>query len=299
MRLVGRVSVGAARPGLAGVVGSIDAGAGASPPRRSRRSGADSTARSPSSALINAVGQSLRQLLPRRAAVGGLEDPAVRALPRAVLPRTLPLLPHRRVDDVRVRGIDVDVLAAGVLVLEQHALEGAAAVGRAKDAALLIRPVRMAERRDEQPVRVPRVDRELGNLLRVAQAEMRPCLAGVGGLVDAVADGEVRARQALAAPDVQDVRIGGRDGDPPDRSGRLVVEDRFPRAAGVGRLPDAAVDHADVEGVRLARMPAAAFVRPARYGPMLRQRISPKRARTHLRRSAAPARTSRRRRGST
>ena len=156
-----------------------------------------------------------------------LEDAAVRALPGAVFPWTLPLLPHRRVDDVRVGRVDVDVLAAGVHVFEKHALEALAAVGRTKDAALLVRPVRVAKRRDEQPVRVPRVDRQLGNLLRIAQAEMRPCLAGIGGPVDAVADGEVRARQALAAPDIQDVRIGGRDGNPPDRSGRLVVEDRL------------------------------------------------------------------------
>ncbi len=83
---------------------------------------------------------------------------------------------------------------------------------------------------------------------------MRPGLAGVGRLVDAVADREVGPRQPFAAADVDDVRIGRRDGDPADRSGRLIVEDRLPGAAGVGRLPDAAVHHADVEGVRLARM---------------------------------------------
>ena len=49
----------------------------------------------------------------------------------------------------------------------------------------------------------------LGNLLRVAQAEMRPRLARVGRLVDAVADREVGPRQAFAAADVDDVRIGG------------------------------------------------------------------------------------------
>ena len=38
---------------------------------------------------------------------------------------------------------------------------------------------------------------------------MRPGLAGVGGFVDAVADGEVGALQAFAAADVDDVGIGG------------------------------------------------------------------------------------------
>ncbi len=73
-------------------------------------------------------------------------------------------------------------------VLEEDALEALAAVGRAEDAALLVRAVRMAERGDEQAIRVARIDGELGNLLRVAEAEMRPRRAGVGGFVDAVAD---------------------------------------------------------------------------------------------------------------
>ena len=48
--------------------------------------------------------------------------------------------------------------------------------------------------------------------------------------------------QAFAAADVDDVRIGRRDGDRADRLRRLVVEDRVPRAAVVVDLPDAAVD---------------------------------------------------------
>ena len=121
--------------------------------RRWRRAGADSLGAMPISALIDAARQALRQRLPRRAAVGRLEDAAVGALPRAVFPRPLPLLPHRGVDDVGVGGIDVDVLAAGVHVLEQHALEVLAAVGGAEDAALLVGSVRVAERGDEEAVR--------------------------------------------------------------------------------------------------------------------------------------------------
>ncbi len=47
--------------------------------------------------------------------------------------------------------------------------------------------------------------------------------------------------------------IGRRDRDGADRAGRLVVEDRRPGPAVVGRLPDAAVHRADVEDVRLRR----------------------------------------------
>src|SRR5207253_9925732 len=43
------------------------------------------------------------------------------------------------------------------------------------------------------------------------------------------------------------------DRERPDRLGRLRIEDRPPRAAGVIGLPDAAVDRAGVEDVRLRR----------------------------------------------
>src|SRR6187431_1752127 len=61
--------------------------------------------------------------------------------------------------------------------------------------------------------------------------------------------------QAFAAADVNDVWVGGRDRDDADRTGRLVVEDRVPRAARVGRLPDAAVDLRHVEREWPERMP--------------------------------------------
>src|SRR5262249_41069394 len=147
-----------------------------------------------------------------------------------------------------------DVLAAGVHVPEEHALEAAAAVCRPEDAALLIWPVRMPERGDKQAIRVLRIDRDLRNLLGVAKPEMRPRRSGVSGFVHAVADREVGPGQASPAADINDFRIARRDRDPADRSGRLVVEDRRPRAARVRRLPDAAVAHADVERVRLARV---------------------------------------------
>ena len=53
--------------------------------------------------------------------------------------------------------------------------------------------------------------------------------------------------------DVDDVGVRGRDGDRADRARGLVVEDRAPDAAVVGRLPHAAVADADVEDVGLRR----------------------------------------------
>ena len=125
----------------------------------------------------------------------------------------------------------------------------------------------MAEDSDEQTVGVPRVDDDLRDLLAVSQAQVGPGLPGVGGLVDAVARGQIRPLQSLAAPDVDDVRVRRREGDGADRPARLVVEDREPGAPVVGRLPDAAVDDADVEDVGLARDAGGGFGAAPAKGP--------------------------------
>src|SRR6266487_5278977 len=96
------------------------------------------------------------------------------AIPRGVLPRSLPLFPQRGEDGVGIRRIDVDVFAAGVLVHVEYALERPAAIGRAEDAALRAWSVGMTQCGDEQAVRVLRIDGNLRNLLGIAQPEMRP-----------------------------------------------------------------------------------------------------------------------------
>src|SRR5207247_8876020 len=131
---------------------------------------------------------------------------------------------------VRGGGIKGDVRSACVGVLVEHFLERSCPIGRTEAPALLVRAVRMAEYRNEKPVRIASIDDDLRNLLAVAQPEVRPALAAVGGFIDAVAGGEVRALQPLAAPGIDDARIGGRDSDGADGTGRLIVEDGYPGA---------------------------------------------------------------------
>jgi hypothetical protein len=109
----------------------------------------------------------------------------------------------------------------------------------------------VSEYRDKQAILIARIDRDRCDLLTVAKAEMFPRLAAVGRSVDAVAGSEIGTLQALAAADVDDVRIGRRNGEIADRASGLVVKDRLPCAAGIGRFPDAAVIDADVENIRL------------------------------------------------
>jgi hypothetical protein len=119
----------------------------------------------------------------------------------------------------------------------------------------------------EDAVRIARIDDDRRNLLPPAQAEVGPVRAGVGGLVDAVSRGEIGALEPFAAADVQDVGVGGSDGDRADGAGRLVVEDRAPHPAEVGALPHAAIVDADVEKVGLAWHANSADGAHAAMGP--------------------------------
>ena len=191
-----------------------------------------------------------RDLAPRGAAVVGLEEPARRELPRAAhFPGGLSRGPEHGEDHVGIVRGQGQVHASRVLVAVEDLLEGPAAVLRPEDAPLGVRAVGMAEGGDEDPVGVLGVHDDHGNLLGVAQAQVLPGLAAVRGAVDAVAGGEVGPLQAFAAAHVDHLRIRRRHGDGPDRTGRLVVEDRRPDPAVVVAAPHPAVVHADVEDV--------------------------------------------------
>ena len=82
----------------------------------------------------------------------------------------------------------------------------------------------MTQGGDEKPVRVARVDRDVGDHLRIAKAEMGPRFARVGRLIDAVAHGQIGPDDPRAAADVNDVGIRGRNGDGADGAGRLLIE---------------------------------------------------------------------------
>ena len=250
-----------ARPRQAGVIAAEDTRRPAAPAgsglfgERDRRVQPPVVGRRDGEVGLDDRWEPVGERLPRGPAVGRLEDPAARARPHRVLPRPLPLLPQRGVHDVRIDRVDVDVVPARVLVLVEHLLKGLAAVERSEDAALLVRPVRMAERSDEQAVGVARIDVDARDLLGVVETEPGPRPSRIGGLVDAITRREVGPVQTLAAAHVDDVRIGRRNRDGADGSCGLVIEDRHPRAPGVGRLPDAAIDRRHVEGVWLTPVP--------------------------------------------
>ena len=197
-------------------------------------------------------GQATGEFLPGIAAVGRFEDAAVGPAKRPVFEEALLLLPERGVDGVGLARVEPDVVAAGVFVLVENLLEAGAAIGGAEDAALRVGAVGVSQRGDEQAVGILRIHFDVGDHLRIAQAEVRPGFAGVGGFVHAVADREVRPDDARAAADVDDVRVGRRDRDSADGAGGLVIEQGRPGGAVIRGAPDAAVIETDVEHVGLA-----------------------------------------------
>src|SRR5881398_2603898 len=114
----------------------------------------------------------------------------------------------------------------------------------------------MAQRRDQDDVRVPGIHEYLADVARVLEAESLPRRAVIAGLVDARAEGDVRADRGLAGAGVDDPRIGGGNGQRPNGSDRLAVEQRVPGDSSVGGAP-----HAAVPGD-----PATARTRPPRCG---------------------------------
>src|SRR5260370_35758566 len=82
---------------------------------------------------------------------------------------------------------------------------------------------------------------------------MRPTLSGVCGFVETVAGREIGALQSFTAANVNDVRIGRRNGQRANGASGLVVENRIPSIAEIGGLPDPAVAGGHVENIRLVR----------------------------------------------
>src|SRR5439155_19366170 len=119
--------------------------------------------------------QPVSKLLPRVATVHRLEDAVAGPAESLPLNETLLLLPERGVNRVRIGGIDAHLVATRVLGFGENPLEGLSAVRRTKASALGVWAVGVAERGDEEPVRVRRVDVDHRDHLAVAQTEMRPC----------------------------------------------------------------------------------------------------------------------------
>src|SRR5262249_44917240 len=148
----------------------------------------------------------------------------------------------RREHQVRhIEGV-LEIARAVRILRPQRVLPGLAAVGRAIDPLTGVACVTL--RGGDDQIRILRVRHDLVDLRRLLEADVRPRLARVRGLVHAVPR---RALDRVAGARIHDVRIGGRDLDRADAVDlRDLVEDRRPRDAAARGFPDAAGRHADV-----------------------------------------------------
>ena len=126
-----------------------------------------------------ALRQSVGQLGPRVAAVGGAVDAAAGSA-AVEAPGAPSALVRGREERARVRRVHDQVDGAGVVVDVQDLLPRVAAVGGAVDAPLRVGPPQVADRRHVSHVRIPRVDLNARDVVRVGQPQVRPRAPGVG-----------------------------------------------------------------------------------------------------------------------
>ena len=93
---------------------------------------------------------------------------------------------------------------------------------------------------------------DVADVTSVFEADVGPGLSGVGGFVDAIAEGDVAADAGFAGAGVNHVGIRVGNGDGADGGDALLVEEWIPGDAAVGCFPDAAAHRAEIIGVRLA-----------------------------------------------
>ncbi len=191
---------------------------------------------------------------PGVAPVGRLVDPAVRA-PAGERPEVAVHLPGGRVEDAGVARVEGEVDRARLVAREEDLLPAAAAVPGAEDPALPVGSERVAERGDVHQVGVAGVDADLADVTAVGQPHVRPRLAAVGRLVDAVAVGDVDPDGRLPRSRVDDagIRLGHRQRTDGRRS-EVAVGDVLPVRAAVRRLPHPTGHGTEVEHRRLGWM---------------------------------------------
>ena len=172
---------------------------------------------------------------PGRSAVGRV-DRAVHPL-RGVVEQV-------RDGEVSVGGVEVDVERA---LAPSRVGPGRAAVGRALDAAIALR------RKDD--LRIRGRDRDaIDRVPSVGRGELRPRVAAVDRLVDAVAAERVAVELPLARAGVEDVRIRRVDRERAYRERRQPVPQRGPGRAAIGRAPHAAAHAARPHALRIGRI---------------------------------------------
>ena len=123
---------------------------------------------------------------------------------------------------------------------------------RAIHASIGICGISVAKRRDEDDIRILRIDNDSPNLSSALESDVLPGLAGVDGFVHAVAELNRISHVGFARANVNHIRIRRRHTNGANRGRRRRVENGIPCATCVHRLPNAATNRAEIKSLRLA-----------------------------------------------
>ena len=134
------------------------------------------------------------QLLPGRSAIGRTIKSAARTTAREI-PRLTAHLVERGEQRVRIVRIENNIDRAGVFVLAQDLGPRLAAIGRAENSAIGIRPIGVPDGSHENDVRIIRMDDERADMASIFQADVVPIAAAIDGLINAIAVGDVAAQR--------------------------------------------------------------------------------------------------------
>lgn len=161
-------------------------------------------------------------------------------------------LPHRGVDHLRIGRIHGHADRAGVVVDVKNFLPALASIGGLENAAVWIGSKQMAQRRDVHHIRILRIHKNPADDVRLAEADKRPALAAIGGLIHTLAGQHSISRSGIACANINNLRIRGRDGHCADIVAlEIFVGDVLPAVAVVITLPHAAARRAHVKNIRL------------------------------------------------
>ena len=250
------LAVARERPGLAEVLGAVEAGRRVRLDQRPHPAGARWRGGDADLAQRGRGGEAEvgGDQGPGRPAVVGAPQPASRPAARE-FPEVAVRLPQARVEHRGIAGVEGQIRRPGAVVFVQHPRPARPPVGGAEHAALRIRAEGVPERGHPGPVGVAGVDSDLADVPGVVEPEVHPAPPPVGGAVDPVAMGDVAADGALARAGPDDVRVGVGHRERAHRRGvQVPVAHVRPGDAGVPGLPDAASHRSKVEHRGLGRI---------------------------------------------
>ena len=156
-----------------------------------------------------------------------------------------PPLIGRSQQPVRIAGIDGDIGNAGVLADGENVLPRFSAVGGLENPAIAARRPQRTLRRHVDHVRIPRVDHDSGDVLRILQPQIPPASAAVIGPIDSVAPVDAALAVVLARPDPHGGRIFRIECHRSDGIRALIIKHGRPGNAIVNGFPHTAGRDAD------------------------------------------------------